>query len=92
MNTKPLTERLYKELEKLTRDTPFTMTGWLLIITLLAVPLLLGCSYIGYTVNSQLIELQSRTNGMEYTDNWHVLHHEKHEEGYFEKASRQKAR
>ena len=74
MNTKSLSDRLYRELEKLTRGTPFTMTGWLLILTLLAVPLLLGASYVGYQINSQLIQLQSRTNGMEHTDNYHQLH------------------
>ena len=80
MDTKSLTDRIYREIEKLTRDTPFTMTGWLLILTLLAVPLLLGFSYAGYQINSQLIQLQSRTNGMEHTDNYHQLHKgDKHE-------------
>ena len=80
MNTKSLSDRFYRELEKLTRDTPFTMTGWLLIITLLAVPLLLGASYAGYKINSQLIELQSKTNGMEHTTNFKQLHKgDKHE-------------
>ena len=74
MNTQNSTERLYRELEKLTRGTPLTLTGWFLVFILLSVPILLGCSYAGYQVNSQLIELQSKTNGMEHTTNYKQLH------------------
>ena len=74
MYTNSLTNRIYRELERLIRDTPFTMTGWLLILTLLAVPLLLGSAYVGYQFNSELIRLQSRTNGMEHTTNYKLIH------------------
>lgn len=87
MNTKSLADCLYSEAEKLTRGTPFTLTGWLLIITLLSVPLLLGFSYAGYQLNTQLIKLQSRTNGMEHTDNYRQLH----KGDDYEQASTQKA-
>lgn len=76
-NNTSLSDFIYKKLEKLTRGTPLTMTGWTLLLILLAVPLLLGCSYVGYTVNSELIQIQSQTNGMRHTTNYEQLH--KHE-------------
>ena len=77
-NTNKLCNSIYKKADKLTRGTPLTITGWFLLLTLLSVPLLLGFSYAGYKLNSQLIELQSKTNGMEHTTNYKQLHkHEK---------------
>ena len=67
-------EFIYHKFERFTRGTPLTVTGWLLVIILVTVPLLLGCGYAGYQVNTELIELQSKTNGMEHTDNWKQLH------------------
>lgn len=69
-----LADHIYSEAEKLTRGTPLTLHGWLIVLILLATPLLLGFSYVGYQVNSELIELQSKTNGMEYTTNYQQLH------------------
>ena len=50
--------------------TPF---GWFLFFTLIIVPFVLG--FVGgYTAQDQLIKLQSKTNGMEHTDNYRQLH------------------
>ena len=74
MNTKSLSDRLYRELEKLTRDTPLTLTGWLLFILLISVPIMLGCAYVSHDFFTKTYELTLHTNGMEHTDNWHQLH------------------
>ena len=50
--------------------TPY---GWFLFLTLMLVPFMLG--FIGgYATNTNLIDIQSKTNGMEYTTNWQQLH------------------
>lgn len=50
--------------------TPF---GWFLFFTLVLVPFFVG--FVGgYVTQDTLIKLQSKTNGMEHTDNWEQLH------------------
>ena len=49
--------------------TPF---GWFLFLTLFLVPFMLG--WAAYNFNEELIELQSKTNGMEHTTNYKQLH------------------
>ena len=62
-----------KKFEKLTRHTPLTPFGWFVFFALVLVPLLLG--FVGgYTTQDTLLQLQSKTNGMEHTDNWEQLH------------------
>ena len=50
--------------------TPF---GWFLFLTLFLVPFMLGWVW-GYQTQDKLIELQSKTNGMEHTTNYKQLH------------------
>lgn len=50
--------------------TPF---GWFVIFVLILAPLMIGWAW-GNEMNGELIWLQSRTNGMEYTTNWKQLH------------------
>ena len=59
---------IYKKVDKLTNKTPLTPFGWFVITLIVAVPVMLGCAYVGYSFNSQLIELQSRTNGMDLSN------------------------
>lgn len=73
MNSQKLTDRIYSEAEKLTRGTPLTLTGWLLFIILISVPLMLGCAYVSHDFFTKTYELTQHTNGMEHTDNQHVL-------------------
>ena len=69
-----LFNRIYGGFEKFTRDTPLTVTGWVILLILISVPLMLGTAYAGYQFNSELIRLQSRTNGMDHTTNYQLLH------------------
>lgn len=70
---KGLIDRIYNRLDRLPYYTAY---GWAIILAVmfLLVPLLLGSAYTGYTFNSTLIQLQSRTNGMEHTTNFKQLH------------------
>ena len=79
-------DSIYKKLDKLTRHTALTPLGWFIAFILLATPIILGFSYAGYKINSQLIQIQSRTNGMEHTTNYKQLHG-----GNYEQTSAQKA-
>ena len=56
------------------RDIYRTLTplGWFLIFTLIIFPFLLGWSW-GYYTNSELLKIQSKTNGMEHTTNFEQL-------------------
>ena len=81
-----MTNKIYQSLDKLTRHTALTPLGWFIAFVLLATPIILGFSYAGYTINSQLIQIQSRTNDMEHTTNYKQLHG-----GNYEKTSAQKA-
>ena len=51
-----------------------TPQGWLLFITLVLLPFILGF-VSGYSVEDSLIKIQSRTNGMEHTTNYKQLHY-----------------
>ena len=57
------------------RDIYRTLTplGWLLFLILIIAPFMIGWAW-GYSTNSTLIKLQSRTNGMEHTTNFEQLH------------------
>lgn len=56
----------------------FTPFGWFLFFTLVLVPFMLGFVW-GYTTEDKLIELQSKTNGMEHTTNYQQLHGNSHD-------------
>ena len=63
-----------REFKKILRKLPIlTPYGWFIFITLVLVPFMVG--FVGgYVTQDTLIKLQSKTNGMEHTDNWKQLH------------------
>ena len=50
--------------------TPF---GWSLFFVLIVAPLMIGWTW-GYHVQSELLKIQSQTNGMEHSTNYEQLH------------------
>ena len=63
-----------RKFKKILRKLPIlTPYGWFIFITLVLVPFMVG--FVGgYVTQDTLIKLQSKTNGMEHTDNWKQLH------------------